>query len=122
MTAHVPHVLPSLDEVNFEEHGMTAWYLLLQAEKAAEYTGPAAPKYKDKLIGVRILGFFLKDFWERRTFSLVPYRRLIKEIISCYPTENMVAGTSDAEEAAHSGKVANLGLAYRNHLMRVCEY
>jgi hypothetical protein len=104
-------------EVNLDPSGVSAWNLLLAAEDAASKKDKRPAKYKDELIGVRVLGFFLLDFYKYSNlnqFGLTPYKRLVQEVISCF----RVSVTDD--EAVHEA-VFKLGLSYRNHLMRVCE-
>ena len=52
-------------EVNLDPNGVSAWNMLLAAEEAALKmdTGTSA-KYRNELVGVRILGFFLLDFYK----------------------------------------------------------
>ena len=49
-------------EVNLDPHGVSAWNLLLAAEDAALKKDTRPAKYRDDLVGVRVLGFFLLDF------------------------------------------------------------
>ncbi|KAF9479922.1 hypothetical protein BDN70DRAFT_993093 [Pholiota conissans] len=108
--------LPFLEDVHLDADGISAWKLLLDAEKESLDTSRSVSlKYNNKLIGVRVLGFFLKDFWDHQnhhSFGIVPYKRLLCEIISC----NCVDAVSPR---ARMDKVFKLGLFYRNHLMRV---
>ncbi|KAJ7054442.1 hypothetical protein C8F01DRAFT_1221382 [Mycena amicta] len=89
------------------------WPSLLSAESAAlsnPITGAA--KYNDPLIGVRVLGFLLQDLWQHHAdvFGLIPYNRLCREIELCL---------SNPGAQAQNTKIYELGLFYRNHLMRV---
>ncbi|KZT19818.1 hypothetical protein NEOLEDRAFT_1172850 [Neolentinus lepideus HHB14362 ss-1] len=107
---------PLPESPGFDAEGTRTWQLLLRAEKMAMPLSRAATsKYKDQLVAVRVLGWFLKDFWDhtsRTDFGLLLYHRLITEISSCYHTEQPV-------EVGHS-KVIQLGLSYSNQLLRVC--
>jgi hypothetical protein len=110
--------MPALPKVvNLDPDGVSAWNLLLDAEDAALKKDPRPAKYLDELVGVRVLGFFLLDFYNHsdvHQIGLIPYKRLLREIISCFS----VSVTDD--EALYKA-VFDLGLSYRNHLMRVCE-
>ena len=102
---------------NVDPHGVSAWNLLLAAEDAALKKDTRPAKYLDQLVGVRVLGFFLLDFYKHSNvhqFGLIPYKRLLREVISCF----VVSVTDD--EATFKA-VFDLGLGYRNHLMRVCK-
>ncbi|KAJ7076528.1 hypothetical protein C8R44DRAFT_993028 [Mycena epipterygia] len=105
---------------NFDERGAGVWTLLLDAETAA-VVQTSQSKYKDALVGIRVLGHFLCDFWKNRynpsIGGLRPYCRLISEINSCEATTGPTA--SPQEKAAGYQRLSNLGLWYRNHLMRV---
>ena len=74
-------------EVKLDPNGVSAWNMLLAAEEAAlkMVTGTSA-KYRNELVGVRILGFFLLDFYKHsyHQIGLIPYQRLLKEVISCF--------------------------------------
>ncbi|KAG8816850.1 hypothetical protein FRC17_000163, partial [Serendipita sp. 399] len=112
--------LPSLNDVVLDVEGLRAWSLLLSAENAAlNDASTSSAKYNDNLVGVRVLGFFLKDFWDHSKSN--PYKRLISGINSCYCVE-IVALKSDADTRTIHAKVFGLGLMYRNSLMRICEF
>lgn len=114
--------LPPVSNVNFDSDGTHAWKFLLRAEDAALTERSTHAKYKDHLVGVRVLGWFMKDFWDHPShqFGTTPYLRLVREIISCL-TVNLVVGSPE-EFKAQCEKVYTLGLMYRNHLMRVCKF
>ncbi|EKM76054.1 hypothetical protein AGABI1DRAFT_131574 [Agaricus bisporus var. burnettii JB137-S8] len=97
--------LPSLSNVNFDSDGTRAWKLLLRAEDAALAERPSHAKYQDHLVAVRVLGWFMKDFWDHppHRFGTTPYLCLVSKILSCYTVEKLFA----------------LGLIYRNHLICV---
>ena len=102
-------------EVNLDPHGVSAWNLLLDAEDAALLKTNTRPaKYRDELVGVRVLGFFLLDFYEHSQIGLIPYKRMVREVLSCF-------SVSVTDNEAIFKAVFELGLSYRNHLMRVCE-
>ncbi|KAJ6597188.1 hypothetical protein DFH09DRAFT_904366 [Mycena vulgaris] len=106
--------LPSLKDlelIHMDEHGTSLWPAILRAEEAAKTNATKAPKYNDNLIGARVLGFFLRDFWlhQSHAFGIIPYRRLTQEIASA------LAGAPEADNAT----ISKLGLYYRNHLIRV---
>jgi hypothetical protein len=104
-------------EVNLDPHGVSAWNLLLAAEDAALKKDRKPAKYRDELVGVRVLGFFLLDFHKHSNYhqiGFIPYERLVQEVLSCF------AVSVDVEAIFKA--VFKLGLSYRNHLIRVCEY
>ena len=108
--------MPALPkDVNLDPHGVSAWNLLLAAEDAALNKDTRPAKFLDELIGVRVLGFFLLDFYKHSNvhqFCLLPYKRLVREVISCF-------AVSVTDDEATFKAVFDLGLSYRNHLMRV---
>ncbi|KAJ7431386.1 hypothetical protein FB451DRAFT_1573850 [Mycena latifolia] len=105
---------------DFDENGLSVWALLLGAEAWADVQ-TSHSKYKDALVGIRILGHFLCDFWKNRhnlsIGGLGPYRQLIWQINSC-DAQPMVTA-SPQENGAGYQRLSDLGLWYRNHLMRV---
>jgi hypothetical protein len=74
-------------EVNLDPRGVSAWNLLLVAEDAAlknleAYTFVKPANYQDKFVGVRILGFFLFNFYKHSNFhqiNLIQYNHLVKK-------------------------------------------
>ncbi|KAJ7019353.1 hypothetical protein C8F04DRAFT_1147936 [Mycena alexandri] len=114
--------LPGLSRVTLDHEGQSLWPKILSAEQAALQVAPAKPgaKYKDPLIGIRVLGFLLLDLYEHRqhSFGAIPYKELLKEIASCLSIAGRAVG-SKAEADAQHGKLQDLGLHYRNHLIRV---
>jgi hypothetical protein len=110
--------MPALPKVvHLDPDGVSAWNLLLAAEDAALKRDSRPAKYLDELVGVRVLGFFLLDFYKHSNvhqIGLIPYKRLLREIISCF-------AVSVTDDEAQMKAVFDLGLSYRNHLMRVCE-
>jgi hypothetical protein len=106
-------------EVNLDPRGVSAWNLLLVAEDAAlknleAYTFVKPAKYQNEVVGVRVLGFFLLDFYKHSNFhqiNLIQYNHLVGEILSCF------VGSDEPIFKA----VFELGVSYRNHLRRVCE-
>lgn len=109
--------------VDFDADGHSAWNLLLSAEEAASQERHKAGKYKDHLIAVRVLGFFLIDFFHHSTnhgFFMIAYKRLLLEVKSCFRVSGDPMDESQYNAAKHA-KIFDLGLMYRNHLMRVCK-
>ncbi|KAF5359877.1 hypothetical protein D9756_003616 [Leucocoprinus leucothites] len=104
--------LPSLDECGLDETGRSIWRKLLEAEKTAlEYIRSNKAKYNDPVIGIRILGFFLKDFRAHTLgYGSAPYARLCREITSCF---------NKSDDKAIYDALVELGLRYRNYLLRV---
>ncbi|CAK5282377.1 unnamed protein product [Mycena citricolor] len=114
--------LPSLADVQFDHDGRTLWPNILSAEQAALEAAPtkSSAKYNNSLIGIRFLGFLLQDLWQhnQHSFGLTPYQRLIKEIASCLSISGQIPASEEEAEAQH-GQLQNLGLFYRNHLIRI---
>jgi hypothetical protein len=73
--------LPSRTEIGLDHRGVSTWDLLLSAEQVALALPKPTAKYQDKLVAVRLLGWFLKDFWENQRSTA--YSRLLLEINSC---------------------------------------
>lgn len=125
---HPPHTklmssLPSLADVKLDHEGRSIWPYILEAERAAlkvASTKPG-PKYNDPLIGIRVLGFLLQDLWlhDKHSFNLIPYKNLIKHITLGLSISGHAVG-SEEESQARSKKLQDMGLYYRNHLIRVC--
>ena len=116
--------MPALPKiVDLDSDGVNAWNLLLAAEDAAlkKGTSPSPANYLDEVTGVRVLGFFLLDFYTHsdvQRIGLIPYKRIICEIISCFAVS--VTDDSDHDEAKFKA-VFDLGLSYQSHLLRICE-
>jgi hypothetical protein len=115
--------LTPIDEITFEEHGKSAWVLLLQAEKAA-LGQPSSATRDNSLVGIRTLGHLLEDFWEHRVLldglGTTAYARIIKEVQTCSALTGHPAG-SDEEIADVHEKLFEFGLRCRNYILRVCE-
>ncbi|KAK7001981.1 hypothetical protein R3P38DRAFT_3608894 [Favolaschia claudopus] len=94
--------LPPSNAIGLDLKGRKAWEVLLSAEREALAALKAKVKYQDKLVAVRLVAWFLKDFWEHQRSTA--YKRLLLKIFSC---EGVVE------------KVFQLGLVLRNHLIRV---
>src|SRR5882762_6188932 len=104
--------LPSFEECGFREtrHINSLWNTLLQVEDTA-----LKDSSRDPLIGIRVLGFFLKDFWDHACdgyLGYIPYNWMINKITSCCDKWD--------DQATYNALVV-LGLRYHNHLLRVCE-
>jgi len=109
--------MPALPKnVDLDPDGVSVWKCyLLPAEEFASKTDEKGPKYKNELIGVRLLGFFLLDFYKHSNvveIGLIPYKRILLEIKSCFKSVT-------ANDEANFKAVFDLGLCYRNHLFRV---
>ena len=115
--------LPSLADVKVDHEGKSIWPYILEAEQAALKVAPAkpGPKYNDPLIGIRVLGFLLQDLWlhDKHSFGLIPYKNLIKHVTSGLSIPGYAVGSKE-ESQAQSKKLQDMGLYYRNHLIRVC--
>ena len=104
-------------EVNLDFHGVSAWNLLLASEDTALKKDTRPAKYRDELVGARVLGLFLLDFYKHSNYhqiGLIPYKRLVREVIS-------YLAVSVTDDEAVFKTAFELGLSYHNHLMRVCE-
>ncbi|KAG5717320.1 hypothetical protein E4T56_gene9014 [Termitomyces sp. T112] len=75
-------------------------------------------KYSDSILGIRVLGYLLKDLWEHRNGRLGfgPYHHLGKKIASCLRSNET---SSEPLDEHRYEKLVELGLLYRNHLIRV---
>jgi hypothetical protein len=115
--------LPPISAVDFDENGISAYRLVLSAEAAALLEPHSSAKYNDNLIGVRVLGWFLKDTWDHsRTLTLAPFKRLVHDTNSCRNVDSAIrVGTSEETRAQHE-KVYSVGLLYRNKLTRACKH
>ena len=96
-----------------DRKGLFVWPWLLAAEEKA-LVSEKGPKYQDKLISARVLGFFLLDFWERPDTLKIAYQCLLLEVTTCIEL-------SQTDSEAVFQWLFDLGLMYRNHLLRVCE-
>lgn len=108
--------LSSLDECRSEANGLSIWQNLLEAESTAlNDASRTNAKYTDPVIGIRLLGFFLKDFRDHAPdgyLRYTPYNRMEREITSCL---------DKPDKKAIYDALVKLGLMYRNYLLRVCE-
>ncbi|KAJ7899753.1 hypothetical protein B0H13DRAFT_2518435 [Mycena leptocephala] len=106
--------LTSLADVNFDHDGKSLWPNILSAEEAALKVAPTKPgaKYNDRLIGIRVLGFFLLDLWQhsQHSFGLIPYKQVIKQIASSLSIPGCTVGSKEEAEAQHE-KLQTLGLS-----------
>ncbi|KAF7358242.1 hypothetical protein MVEN_00873100 [Mycena venus] len=107
--------LPPANEIGLDTSGVSAWHILLSAESAALALPKASAMYQDKVVAVRLIGWFIKDLWEHSRSA--GYTRLCKEVFSC---NNVSASTGDAEKVklCHE-KVFTMGLDLRSQLLRV---
>ena len=113
--------MPALPKnVNLDPDGVSVWKsYILPAEEFALKKGANSgqeAKYKDDLIGVRVVGGFLLDFHKHAHIietGHTPYNRVLLEIKSCFK--------SVTDDEACFKAVFKLGLDYRNNLIRVCE-
>ncbi|KAG6907435.1 hypothetical protein DXG01_008900 [Tephrocybe rancida] len=111
MTALTP-----LDKVTFDHRGRSAWVLLLRAEQSA-LTKTRSTKNSDPLIGVRVLGHLLEDFWKHQSscLGIAPHARMIEEINSCRVPTGFLPGSDENAEVVNE-KLSDLGLLYRNYM------
>ncbi|KAH8804095.1 hypothetical protein DL96DRAFT_1474827 [Flagelloscypha sp. PMI_526] len=108
--------LPPLSTVTFDERGLKLWPFLLSAEKAAS----CSTSTQGNLVGSRVLGYFLIDFWDHRKLSLghTPYVRLCDEIASCIGMTSAPIEPDEETRILHDN-LWQLGLMYRNYVMRL---
>ena len=111
----------SAADVAFDADGIKAWSILLAAERVmVEETRYS--QLKTHLVGVRVVGHFLSEFWKARGNLLIggskPYHTFLKQIKSC---EALPSSTASRKElVACYEKISDLGIHYQKHLMRVC--
>jgi hypothetical protein len=112
--------MPALPKnVGLDPDGVSVWksYILPAEEFALKKEGREA-KYKDDLIGVRIVGGFLLDFYQHANIietGHTPYKRMLLEIKSCFKSVPVT------DDEANFKAIFQLGLDYRNYFLRVCE-
>lgn len=88
------------------------WRTLLEAENTAlKDSSRTKAKYNDPLIGIRLSGFFLKDFWDHwhahdGHLGSNPCSCMVTEITSCLKQDNKVI----------YGALVELGLRYRHKI------
>jgi hypothetical protein len=104
--------------VPFDADGVSTWNLLRSAEKAASEEIQLAAKYRDHLVAVRVLGFFLLDLYHHsgvHQFGLIPYKRLLLEVKSCFRVSEI--GDQSQIEAAQHAKIFEVGpqLSQQSH-------
>lgn len=112
----------SVTDIAFDPDGVSMWDILLAAERVMIQESQAS-QLKTRLVGVRVVGHFLCEFWKARGNSLIsgkrPYPSLLKEIKSCQALPSSTA--SRQELLACYTKISDLGILYQKHLIRVCE-
>ncbi|KAG6812968.1 hypothetical protein H0H92_015087 [Tricholoma furcatifolium] len=114
------HKLPPAKECGLEEHGHSLWIFILEAEKhALEQPSSRSSVYQNPLVGIRVLGFLFMDLYGKSAdpLGIGPYHRLRKEILSCQFKPEKPTESRSSEEMSIA--LQDLGLHYRNHLMRV---
>ncbi|KAJ7723332.1 hypothetical protein DFH07DRAFT_946545 [Mycena maculata] len=107
----------STADVAFDADGVYVWSILLAAERAMTEETPNS-QLKTLLVGVRVVGHFLSEFWKARGSLLIggskPYHKQIK---SC---EALPSSTASRQElVACYEKISAFGIHYQKHLMRV---
>src|SRR5258708_4595777 len=117
--------LPQLNDIHLDDDGVSVWRRLLEVQDAivALSTAGRTAKYNDSIIAVRVLGFFILDFWEHRnTFrhGYTAYLRLILEVGSCWDDEPRRQMTEDEDMAYFHNKVIALGSRMQNNILRTC--
>lgn len=117
--SHDVSPLPSLQIVQLDPDGLSVWRVLLRAE-AAFLNNPSktAAKYPEIIVGIRILGFLLKDFWDHQ--KAAPYQRLLLEIKSCLNVPDAKVGSAEEVSGQHKN-LYTFGLHYRSFLFPICE-
>ena len=111
------------ESVVLDAAGNSAWHILLTAQDYAETGGKSF--YNDQLLGVRVLGFLLKDLWDHRnasTIASVGYLHLLHEVFACNDTSGsgLAVGSSN-ELRLISERVCTMGIQARNCLMSACK-
>ena len=111
------------NHVSLDAAGNSGWHVLLAAQAYARAGGKTF--YNDQLLGVRLLGFLIKDLWDHRstsTIAPVAYAHLLRKLFACNDTSGsgLVVGSSD-ELKLISERVCTIGIQARNCLMSACK-
>jgi hypothetical protein len=108
--------LPFLDTCGLCGTGLSLWHALLQVENTAlKDPSCTKTKYNNPLIGICLLGFFIKDFWDHAHDGYLgsnPYAHMVMAITSCL---------NKLDDKATYDTLVELGLRYHNYLLQVCE-
>ncbi|KAF5329748.1 hypothetical protein D9619_009172 [Psilocybe cf. subviscida] len=103
--------LPGIDEMRqLDDDGLDIWTTLLEAEKIALHATHAEAKYLDPLIAIRIVGFLILNLWTHANdwnLGIASYISVKDKVESCRHTHDWY------------NSLVDLGLRYRNHLLRV---
>ncbi|KAJ7939376.1 hypothetical protein B0H13DRAFT_1941134 [Mycena leptocephala] len=120
MASITPLSALSAADVAFDTDGVSAWSILLAAERVMTQETQNS-QLKTLLVGVRVVGHFLSEFWKARGNLLIgghrPYHTFLKQIKSCEAVPSSTA--SRKELVACYEKISDLGIHYQKHLMRV---
>ncbi|KAJ6514649.1 hypothetical protein DFH09DRAFT_1333001 [Mycena vulgaris] len=103
----------SCNQIPLDEDGVSAWNLLLSAEKAALALPKLAAKHRDKLVAVRLVAWFGFPQYGQ----IIPYERLLLKVNSCNHVAAPPGDPAKLEQRHNNAFV--LGLDLRNHLLRV---
>ncbi|KAJ7085640.1 hypothetical protein B0H15DRAFT_845780 [Mycena belliarum] len=109
----------SATDIAFDEDGIIIWDILLAAEQVMIQESQTS-QFKSRLVGIRVVGHFLCEFWKARENLLVgglkPYQTLLKQIKSCQALPSSTA--SQEELVACYTAISDLGIHYQKHLIR----
>ena len=114
---------PLPEYVTLDAAGNSAWHILLTAQAHALAGGESF--YNDQLLGVRVLGFLIKDLWDHRSGSsiaAVAYTHLLRKLFACSDTSrsSLVVGSSNELKLINE-RVCTMGIQARNCLMSACK-
>lgn len=97
--------------------------MLLTAQAYAQGDNDKPSLYNEQLLGVRVLGFFIKDFWDHHSTSSLAhtaYKNLLHKLLAC--NDALDSGfEGQAVRDAVSEQVCLLGILARNCLMSACK-
>lgn len=112
---------PLPKDTNLDSAGTCAWQMLLAAEADAQGDDdPSSHFHNLRLLGVRVLGFLIKDLWDHRETSRLSrkaYVHLLRKVFACSDIlGKAISGESREEEKA----ICKLGLYTRDCWMSPC--
>ncbi|KAJ7761778.1 hypothetical protein B0H16DRAFT_1719422 [Mycena metata] len=99
--------LPSLSRASLSHEGQSVWPTILSAEQAALRVASRKPARNTRTTS---------SAFAHHSFGAIPYHQLGQQITSCL---SAVDGEGDLETAVQNENLQNLGLQYRNKILRV---
>ncbi|KAF7355638.1 hypothetical protein MSAN_01481300 [Mycena sanguinolenta] len=114
--------LSALDIAFESDDAEGVWKILLAAEQVMIEENQNS-ELKILLVGVRVVGHFLAEFWKARGNILIggsrPYNNLLEEIRSCEALPSSTVSRRELVERYE--KISNLGIHYQKRLIRLCD-